>query len=873
MKNKIISLALTSAILLGAMPLPSALAEAVQIEQAEATIDLWFDHPTVKTVQKNTESTGMTSYRMYMAKNEIETCQFFIAPSENVNVEVEVSDFVSGNGDILKAELYFEHYFNMLNGDKMPDALPPVTSAVSVKAGNSQGFIVKTETEPDTAAGDYTATVTVSCDGEASATGEIALTVWNFALSEETPFQTAVNIDKYNINVQHGITDDEESDAMYKAYYDFMLENRISAYRLPYDVLSDEADAYMSDPRVTSFAVGGDSVDLDPTDDEIRQIYEKMSGNSEWLDKAYFYYVDEPTEMGKLGALKTVGERLASLYPNYRMVSPFFYNIDVGDKDQFAYMSDYLGIWCTKINAWTPVDTEVEGAIHMMSKEQVELYGDYASRVAAEVDGGDKSWVYYCWEPLGPYTTFDASRQTLEQRVALWQAMDNDVTGFLYFAATLWSGGVWRTIHTTNAGGDIVYGDGILLYPGKYPGMDEIQGPISSMRFESLRDGIEDYMYLDMAKELISEETYNSLMDAVTVSAVEWTDDSELFYSVRVALGKMLESAVNGESVPKGIVFDDGTGYTANTYTGYVGGVEPNTSAIELLSALECMNGAELVRDEAPLALSDTVLPGDKLVLRNDDGAAISEFTVVIIGSVNGDGRINLADVTALLRYIVSDENKIDEVAADVDGNGVADIRDAVMLLRYIGGWDLKLTDVPVLPGVGSDTVSKKIKTCGGGEQTALNMRRGQELGVKFSVEEGLYAKSISAQCPSWGDSKGDIRFSLYKWNTDYETTVAAMPIVSEKYSGFADNTELVLKLTDSAGKGVGEGEYLWLIHEGYDVRINEDDKSEPVGVGVWTYAAPSADSGMTVFFEGEEIAPDSDGAFGPEGYIRLGKQ
>lgn len=871
MKKRIISLALTSAMLLGTAPLPSALAETVQTENA-AAVELWFDHATVKTVQKNTESTGMTSYRMYMAKNEIETCQFFIAPSKNVSAEVTVSDFVSDSGDTLETELYFEHYFNMLNGEKMPDALPPVTSEVSVKAGNSQGFIVKTRTEADTAAGDYTATVTVSCDGEVAATGEIALTVWDFALSEETPFQTAVNIDKYNISVQHGLTETEEANAMYKAYYDFMLENRVSAYQLPYDVLSDEADAYMSDPRVTSFAVGGEPVGLDPTDDEIRLIYEKMSSNSDWLDKAYFYYVDEPTEMGKLGALKTAGERLASLYPNYRMVSPFFYNIDIGDKDQFAYMSDYLGIWCTKINAWTPVDTEVEGAIHMMSKEQVELYGDYASRVAAEVEGGDRNWVYYCWEPLGPYTTFDASRQTLEQRVALWQAMDNDVTGFLYFAATLWSSGTWRTIHTINAGGDTVYGDGILLYPGKYPGKEEIAGPISSMRFESLRDGIEDYMYLDMAKELIPEATYNSLMDAVTVSAVEWTDDSELFYHVRVALGKMLEAAVNGDALPKGLVFDKDSGYTANTYTGYVGGVEPKTSAMELLSALECMNGAEILRDGEPVALSDTVLPSDKLVLRDGDGNTVSEFTVIIIGSVNGDGRINLADVTAILRYIISAENEIDTVAADVDGNGTADLRDAVMLLRYIGGWDLRLTSVPVLSGVGNDSLSKKIKTCGSGTQVALNMRHGQELGVKFSVEEGLYAKSVSALCPSWGDSKGDVRFSLYKWNKDYETTVAAMPIVTEKYSGFADNSELVLRLTDSAGKGVGEGEYLWLIHEGYDVRINEIDKNEPVGVGVWTYDAPSADSGMTVFFEGEEISPDSDGAFGPEGYIRLGK-
>ncbi len=696
-KTKLLSFVLAGSLTMGTAAYSVGIGtELVMTAEAAAGVDMWFDHVTVKTELKDTKSTGMTSYHMYMAKNEIEGCQFFVAPSENMDLNVSVTDFVNKDGATLETELYFEHYFNMAEGGyKMPDALPPVTKAISVKAGNSQGFYFKTKTALDTAAGNYIATVTVKSGDEIIKTAEVTLTVWDFELAEETPFDTAVNLGRSELAVQHK-SDDVQ--ALYENYYNFMLENRVSAYQLPYDVLSDEANEYMSNPRVTSFAVGGDSVWLTPSDDEIRQIYEKMQSNPEWAEKAYFYYVDEPTEMGKLNGLKAAGERLAELYPGYSMVSPFFYNINIGGGvDQFRFMSDYLGIWCTKINAWTPVDTTVEGAIHMMSQEQVALYGDYASRVAKEVEGGDKNWVYYCWEPLGPYTTFDASRQTLEQRVALWQAMDNDVTGFLYFASTLWSNGIWRTIHTTNAGGKIVYGDGLLLYPGAYPGAEILDGPISSMRFESLRDGIEDWMYLDMAKSLISKDIYESLMDNVTVSAVDWCKDSELFYDTRVALGNMIESALATDgAVAENVEFKDNSGFVIGDE--YVGGAEPGTTAMTVLASLKNMNGVQLLRDGATLGINDSIKPGDVISLGEKN------FTLIIKGSVNGDDKINLADASAMLQSVAGWNVVIDDVAADVDANGKVNLADVSSVLKKIAGWNIKFNMTPVMSGAEAAT-------------------------------------------------------------------------------------------------------------------------------------------------------------------------
>ncbi|MBQ7828466.1 MAG: hypothetical protein IJ386_09425 [Clostridia bacterium] len=463
-KSKVLSLLLAGVMTLSTASYALTLGGSIAtVTEAAAGLDLWFEHVTVKKTQKDVKSSGRSSYRMYMAKNEIEGFQFYVAPDSDMDIDVSVSDFKNKDGAVLETELFFEHYFTMIGGTKMPDALPPVTKTISIKAGQSQGFYAKTKTTADTAPGIYTATVTVKSGGETVKTAEVTLTVWDFTLTEETPFTTVTDIGKFGVYSHHGMPEGDDG-TLYKNYYDFALENRICAYTLPYDILSEEVNEYLDDPRVNGFMIGGDYNGLNTDDASIKAIHEKLSANPDWFDKGIWYYVDEPTEMGKLSQIKAAGEKLAKLYPDYQMVSPYFYNIDVGGgKDQIAFMADYINVWCTKINAWTPIDTTVEGAIHMLSEFQVAKDGDYASRMEKEVAEGDKNWVYYCWEPLGPYTTFDASRQTLEQRVALWQAMDNDVTGLLYFTSTEWTSGHWRTIHKTNAGGETVYGDGILL--------------------------------------------------------------------------------------------------------------------------------------------------------------------------------------------------------------------------------------------------------------------------------------------------------------------------------------------------------------------------------------------------------------------------
>jgi len=374
------------------------------------------------------------------------------------------------------------------------------------------------------------------------------------------------------------------------------------------------------------------------------------------------------------------------------MISPFFFNIDIGDgRDQFEFMADYLRIWCTKVNAWTDPYTDAPGAVHMMNQMQVAKYGDYASRVQKEVEGGDKNWVYYCWEPVEPYTMFDASHDTIEERVAMWQAMDNDVTGLLYFTATEWTGQMWRSLDKINAGGQVVYGDGILIYPGYRYG---VHGPISSMRLESLRDGIEDYMYLDMAKELvaqgvITQEMYDTIMDLVTVDVMNWSDDSDVFYDTRVALGNILDGDTNPDS-PGTVEFRSSSDFVAAD--NYIGGAVPGTTVLTMIASLNDRDNVQILRDGEALELTDKVQPGDVMRALNED-----EWTIIFKGSANGDAKINLADVSLALKKIAKWDVEIDGVAADVTGDGNVNLADVSLILKKIAGWGVKFDPTPVI--------------------------------------------------------------------------------------------------------------------------------------------------------------------------------
>ena len=336
----------------------------------------------------------------------------------------------------------------------------------------------------------------------------------------------------------------------YKEYYDFLLQYHVNAYDLPYDILDERADAYMSDPRVKFFRVSyvGD-------DERMVAWYNKLKTNEEWLKKAYFYPYDEPGSASALNDMAGKCARIRQLCPGVKIVVPFFQNVQYDkDRDQIAFMSEYIDIWCPKTFCFTKQTDKAGGKRMLYSASQKKKYTEFGQRMSEEVAGGDELWWYVCWEPGLPYLNMYVDMTGLQNKLLFWQQKQYGVSGFLYWSCTFWERveDPWTNMATVGKDyrtgqswlSDKVFGDGSLLYPGTDADVD---GACGSFRLEMIRDGMDEFEMLTMLEAAAGKDKADAIISTVSTSVVKFTDDNEAMAAARIQLGNALEEALKNK--------------------------------------------------------------------------------------------------------------------------------------------------------------------------------------------------------------------------------------------------------------------------------------------------------------------------------------
>ena len=494
--------------------------------------ELCFDHGFSKQVQTDTKSTGKTSYTMYMAKNEIENCQILlIARESDKTVTVEVTDFTDGKGNTLAAATYIAEYFDAAY-KKIPDAMVPYNGGTfTVNKGNSQILFVEAETTADSVAGDYKATVTVKEGEEVVKSGEVKLHIWNITLSDESANTVVMDMSREAIATRSGKD-------LYENYYNYMLRNRVSCYNLPYDMNSKEAEQYLANPRVRGFKTT-----------DINAVKTLTAKNAEWGAKAFFYSVDEPgghpnsSEKEDMDIIRDFGNSIYESGLKNKYVSPFFISGYVGSMDYLTYMRNGgkgINCWVPKTAMYTTDEEylEHEGAWNPFPYAD----GTFYERMQQYKSEGDSLWWYTCWDPTAPYITLNIEEKGVNPRIMFWQQKYLDIDGYLYFLVTEWDGDSWNSHEKLNSEGNQVWGDGSLIYCGAQKGLDI---PVSSFRLNAVRDGVEDFEYFTMLEKLGEGKAVKDLISEITTGVVEYKSDAELFASLRINLGNMLESKLS----------------------------------------------------------------------------------------------------------------------------------------------------------------------------------------------------------------------------------------------------------------------------------------------------------------------------------------
>jgi hypothetical protein len=261
------------------------------------------------------------------------------------------------------------------------------------------------------------------------------------------------------------------------------------------------------------------------------------------LDKAVCYPFDEPGERDYPFVVNQL-RLLKENFPGLRRIVP----MNLGAADAFV---GYVDAWCPILSSHNP--------------------GFAAERQQA----GDLHNWYICCGPKAPYIANFIDRAGTDLRVWLWQTWQHKVDGVLIWDSVWWTSGAaypdglqnpyedtmsWVDGYGTPRGEKRAWnaGDGRFLYPPEacFDGSDGpvLDPPVTTIRWEALRDGMEDFEYLSMLKRVIAQKRdrippaevaeYEAVLvvpSTISESLTEWTKDPAPIDARRQEIARAIE--------------------------------------------------------------------------------------------------------------------------------------------------------------------------------------------------------------------------------------------------------------------------------------------------------------------------------------------
>ena len=177
-----------------------------------------------------------------------------------------------------------------------------------------------------------------------------------------------------------------------------------------------------------------------------------------WWEKTWQQVCDEPIDANA---------------DNYRQVIAFIRSIEpsirVMEAVQTTRLAGAMDVWVPQLDTWH------------------NNYDFFRSRQAA----GDEVWFYTCCFPRREYPNRFIEQPLLKTRGLYWLAAKYGATGYLHWGFNYWTGDLYRTADRPGTDVMLPAGDCWIVYPG-YRKFE------SSIRFEAMRDGIEDHTLLTM---------------------------------------------------------------------------------------------------------------------------------------------------------------------------------------------------------------------------------------------------------------------------------------------------------------------------------------------------------------------------------------
>jgi len=482
-----------------------------------------------------------------------------IVTADQVNVSgitLEKTALKSGK-NILSLEnihLYYEHLIKVytpsgIHGEKgyWPDALVPLTRPFNIHSGE-RGSPPELRHQPiwidiivpgDQSPGTYEGIIVVSSDEGKLGEVNIKLTIWDVTMPDERHYPALIRIGAGDIARSHGL--DEESPEFRELYYKYLehaLNNRVDPRGLLSFGLEGriENENYMlrwTDKRMEEFFIdmgllqfqlsaappgiqreSGEKPFSEPYKRYIRQYIGQVITHAHengWYNKLTFLCpMDEPRTSDEYEAVRRWAGMLKEVDPDIQFMVT----------EQPLPQDPEWGTFVGHANAWC-------------------VHGNYLARdehvqaISERQQAGEQVIWYISCDQRYPQPNYFIDREAADMRMVSWITWRYDLGGILYWTSTFWREvkDPWIDPVTWKLSGcnDPLSGEGSLIYPGnlveRYTGQENVFGPVSSIRFELLREGQEELELMLMLKESGGESAVDEIVESVCKGIRDFSRD------------------------------------------------------------------------------------------------------------------------------------------------------------------------------------------------------------------------------------------------------------------------------------------------------------------------------------------------------------
>jgi uncharacterized protein (TIGR03437 family) len=385
-----------------------------------------------------------------------------------------------------------------------PDTGQPITGAqieavpFNLTSANNQPIWVDVLVPRDAAPGQYAGTWTVTSD-QGNATGSVVLTVWNFTL----PLQPSMKSAFLFWNTSSESANEE------------LLRNKIAPYRTDPSTQKNLMTNFGLSTTGLSFWSGADNSTCTMSNAPSVDALKAAAAAQQPGLTPIVYSADEITFCPSLNDklkewarnIHAAGlENLVTIAPN-----PLLFD-------------DGSGTGRSAVDIWTMLPVSWDGS---------------AANVAAAIAKGDSVWSYNTVVQDAYSPKWEIDFAPINYRIQPGFISNSlGLTGLLYWKVDGWSSDPWNQVNNTGTFSPGNYpGEGMLVYPGAQVG---IQGVAPSMRLKWLRDGVEDYEYLQLLKKAGQQAFAQAKSTTVGADWSSWTKDVNLLLSVREEMGAEL---------------------------------------------------------------------------------------------------------------------------------------------------------------------------------------------------------------------------------------------------------------------------------------------------------------------------------------------